>query len=308
MSFFHYLTIGRFEFVEEEAPPNLTQRVLDHFTPGGLKRLGRAFHIIEPFKRKEIKEIEEEVQRRFGLELDLGEYLREDGLLQIMYLDHAGFESFAEHVALVASERFGAIACDRGHVYGPAKIKEMSQALIVRDIERKRLAQIDNGAERIREIIKAVQRPIEDPKWIAIGFARQAAQRAQTGAIPELINSLRHPNKFVRMFAGCALRDIGEPAKEAIPVIMNLLKDPDFEIDSTAVEALGTMGTEAESCLLLALEHKDSFISYTAIGALGNLGVLSESGLSKLRKIAKQRTEDGKAARESLAKISGSMS
>ena len=109
-------------------------------------------------------------------------------------------------------------------------------------------------------------------------------------------------------FPGCALGDIGAPAKKAIPVITNLLKDPDIEIDFSAVEALGTMGTEAESALLLALEHKDSFIRYTAIEALGNLGGLSDMGLSKLRKIAKQKTEDGKAAREALAKISGSIS
>ena len=308
MSLFHYLTIGRFEFVEEEAPPDLVQRVFDHFTPGGLTRLGRAARIIEPFKREEIREIEEEVKRRFGLELNLVEYLREDGLLQIMYMAHAAFESFAEHVALVASERFGAIATDRGHVYEPAKIKEMSDRLLIRDAERTRLAQIEDGPERIREINKAVQRPFEDPKWIAIGFARQMAQGAPAGAVTELINSLRHPNRIVRIFAGCALGDIGEPAKKAIPVITNLLKDPDIEIDFSTVEALGTMGTEAESALLLALEHKDSFIRYKAIEALGNLGGLSEKGLSMLREIATQSTEDGKSAREALAKISGSIS
>ncbi|MDR4506565.1 MAG: HEAT repeat domain-containing protein [Candidatus Scalindua sp.] len=308
MSLFHYLTIGRFEFVEEEAPPNLTQRVLDHFTPGGLKRLDRALRIIEPFKREEIREIEEEVQRRFGLELNLVEYLSEDGLLQIMYMAHGSFESFAEHVALVASERFGAIASDRGRVFEPAKIKEMSQGLITRDVERKRLTKIEDGAERIREIIKAVQRPTADPKWIAIGFAREAADGASTGAIPELINSLQHPNKFVRIFAGCALGDIDEPAKEAIPVITNLLKDPDIEIDSSAIDALGTMGTDAESALLLALGHKDSFICYSAIKALGNLAGLSENGLSMLREIATQSSEYGKAARESLDKISGTIS
>ena len=205
MSLFHYLTIGRFEFVEEEAPPDLVQRVLDHFTPGGLTRLGRAARIIEPFKREEIREIEEEVKRRFGLELNLGEYLREDGLLQIMYMAHAGFESFAEHVALVA---LGTLRChrasDRGRVYEPAKIKEMSQGLIIRDLERKRLAQIEDGAERIREIIKAVQRPTEDPKWIDIAFAQQAAVGASTGAITELINSLRHPNRIVRISRMCS--------------------------------------------------------------------------------------------------------
>ena len=151
MCLFHYLTIGRFEFVEEEAPPDLVQRVLDHFTPGGLTRLGRAARIIEPFKREEIREIEEEVKRRFGLELNLGEYLREDGLLQIMYMAHAAFESFAEHVALVVSERFGTIASDRGRVYEPAKIKEMSQGLIIRVLSVKDLPKsrmVLNGFEK----------------------------------------------------------------------------------------------------------------------------------------------------------------
>jgi len=159
MSLIHYLTIGRFEFTEEEPPFNLMQRVVDHFIVDGLKQLHRSYKVIKPFSMMEIFELEEEMAERFGLELNLRQYLTEDGLLKIVYQEmFFWFESFAEHVALIASERFGAIASDGGHVFEPEKIKEMSDRLLIQKAERARLFQIEDGAESIRDIIKAYKR------------------------------------------------------------------------------------------------------------------------------------------------------
>lgn len=305
MSWIHYLTIGRFEFLEEEREPNLVQRVLDHFTPGGLTRLGRDARVLAPFSLSEIAKIEKEVQLRFGLNLNLGEHLTEEGLLRIQYLGGGAFGSYAEHVAPVAYDLFGAIASDRGHAYSPAEIEKMSLSLLLRDSELERISGIEDGAERVKSIVAAMQRAVDDPELIHLAFALMAMRGASDSAILELISTLRHSSLDVKEFAALALGGFGERAKQAIPALVDVIGNSKSLVAYFAVESLGTIGKAAEPALLNALQHHDSSVRSHAIDALGKLGDLSESGRAMLREIGKHNDEIAIAAlaRATLRKL-----
>jgi len=82
---------------------------------------------------------------------------------------------------------------------------------------------------------------------------------------------LNHPNKYVRISAIWALKDLG--AKEAIPDIVPLLKDQDENIRGRVVEALSKLGAkEAIPDIVPLLKDSDEVVRCSAVDALKELG------------------------------------
>jgi HEAT repeat protein len=64
-------------------------------------------------------------------------------------------------------------------------------------------------------------------------------------AVPGLIKSLKDPSADARWYAVYALHGIGKPAKEALPALRRLQKDPDEGVRDLAAQAIAQI--EAKS-------------------------------------------------------------
>src|SRR5579872_591868 len=166
MSFVHYLTVGRFGFTERSVPPNLMERVVAHFVPDGLRQLGGETSFIVPWDEGELRELEEAVMFRYGLELNLSDYRTPDGLLSIQY---TGVETHvAFPVARVAGELFGASAGERGQLYDAAYVEKAAERDASENKERKRVAAIPNGQQRLQAVVDALHAGAQFlPPWLA---------------------------------------------------------------------------------------------------------------------------------------------
>ena len=69
-------------------------------------------------------------------------------------------------------------------------------------------------------------------------------------AVPVLIDALKDENIYVRRRAALVLVKIGPEAKAAVPALIDALKDKDKDVRSNAAEALGEINTpEARKAL-----------------------------------------------------------
>jgi serine/threonine protein kinase len=96
-------------------------------------------------------------------------------------------------------------------------------------------------------------------------------------AIPQLIQALKDsdPEGRVHWYILIAIGEIGVLAKEAIPVLIEKLKDPQLGIKAWALYALGRMGDlakEAESAILEILNPQESNVFIAGIEALDSIG------------------------------------
>ena len=150
---------------------------------------------------------------------------------------------------MIAHELFGAVAGERGQLWKPATLKTMSDRCAVQNAERKRIWNIENAADRVCEIIGALQRPEGDPRRISVGFGVDAVANDDATALPELIGALAVSDGAVRSFAAYSLHRRGEAAAEAIPALVACVRDPQSRDAYVAVHALSAMGTTASEGL-----------------------------------------------------------
>jgi HEAT repeat protein len=113
-----------------------------------------------------------------------------------------------------------------------------------------------------------------------------AVAEAGVDAVPGLIQALK--DERATYWACLILRDIGPPAKEAVPALADLLKSPQPEIRREAALALGAMreeGTPAIAQLAALLNDKDAQEAATL--ALGQIGRFPWTAESQIRANAK---------------------
>ncbi len=136
------------------------------------------------------------------------------------------------------------------------------------------------------------------------GFGPEAAE-----AVPELIRSLRDPDRRVRWFAAEALCLIGPEAKAAVPALIEAFRSPDVALGDTgkdgeeiadapirlmAAMALGKIGPDAGAAipeLIAALAGPDSRVRSEAAQALGQIGPAARDALPHLIRFAARETE-----------------
>jgi len=301
VSLVHYLTIGRFGFREDSLPPNLVDRVVAHFVPGGLQQLGRDTSFVVPFSDGELVELEDEVRRRFDVEVSLKGYLTEDGLLCIQY---TGVRvEIAEHVAVVAHDLFGAVAGERGEICDPVHLQRRSEECALQNAERKRLLSIKDGRERIRAVIHNLEGAKGGSPRIPVWIANATVKDVARDHVDELVLALKSKHEAVLTFAGFTLAELGRAAVKAIPGLTEVVRDPTSPGAFAAVRALEAMGSEAEEGLVIALNHPGASVAWTAICALSRLGRVSNATRARLGEVAAGQGEHSEAARKALAKL-----
>jgi HEAT repeat protein len=89
-------------------------------------------------------------------------------------------------------------------------------------------------------------------------------------AVPDLIETLKHPDEDVRWKAAIALGEIGDP--RAVDPLIGLLRDDDRFVKGRAAYALGKIGGPAVDPLICALREGDGSLRWGAAIALGGIG------------------------------------
>ena len=67
--------------------------------------------------------------------------------------------------------------------------------------------------------------------------------------MPGLIRTLTDPDPIVRGAAALALRDLGDPARAALPALAAALRDPEVAVRMTAADAIARQGRAAIAVL-----------------------------------------------------------
>jgi HEAT repeat protein len=80
-------------------------------------------------------------------------------------------------------------------------------------------------------------------------WAGKHLQRIGQEAVPALIQELKNKNQNVRINAAYALCTMGSQAKTAVPILIEALNDKNYEVRVAAVISLGRFGKEAKSAI-----------------------------------------------------------
>ncbi len=114
----------------------------------------------------------------------------------------------------------------------------------------------------------------------------QALAEVGEAAVPRLIKAL--DNDEVAYWSCIVLRDIGPAAKDAVPALIEKLKDPREEIRMQAVLALGAIGDAALPAVpQIATVLEDEYVAPTATFVLGQLNAIPADAEPIIRSNAK---------------------
>jgi HEAT repeat protein len=108
--------------------------------------------------------------------------------------------------------------------------------------------------------------------------------KAQT-AIPILIELLKDPDAFVRLDAAYALGFIGPEAHSAVPLLLTLLKDGEAMVRNNAAYALGLIRADADRVvpeLVKLIRDRDPRVRFNAAEAIGRFGQAAVPALNKV--------------------------
>lgn len=121
--------------------------------------------------------------------------------------------------------------------------------------------------------------------------AREAIDTLGASAVPVLLEALREgKDPVVREFAAFAVGRIGEPAVEAVPLLIQRARDENFlviEAAETALSLLGSNSPRALKMMVESLESPDPFVRKTAAAQLGPVGAGAKGALGALEKLLK---------------------
>ncbi|HID08178.1 MAG TPA: HEAT repeat domain-containing protein [Armatimonadetes bacterium] len=133
---------------------------------------------------------------------------------------------------------------------------------------------------------------------------------AKIGSNPQehilfLIDALEDTNKEVIEAVAYALGEIGPPAKQAVPTLIEALSNEDWMLRATIIRCLGRIGdSSVVSVLIKALKDKNVNVRSSALYALGDIGPAAKQAIPAVRE-AVHDTDDlvMLAAHCALAKI-----
>lgn len=128
-------------------------------------------------------------------------------------------------------------------------------------------------------------------------FVRNAAASAIVDlgdrVVSGLKNALIHPQSVVRCKACSIAGELGTPAVELLPVLVERLKDEDELVVRLATEALGKIGTDSEEveAKLEQLLHADSIaVRADAMSALARFGPRAATAISRVCELLKDNS------------------
>lgn len=138
-----------------------------------------------------------------------------------------------------------------------------------------------------------------------VGTVVHALSAIGPAAVPELCKALMKKDPLQREFAADALSQIGPEASQAVPLLLNLLKDERPGVQAWAAIALGKIARKPEAIPLLieTLAHSDTEYRRRAAEALGVIGSAAREALPRLREVREK--EQDEAARKAMAEAIG---
>ncbi len=138
--------------------------------------------------------------------------------------------------------------------------------------------------QRVQLYIKNLDLPVADDRKHAAVTLGQIGPAAKD-AVPHLVELLKDPDALVRRAAAGALGMIGAAAKDAVPHLIDLLKDSDTDVRRAAAGALGMIGPAAKDAvphLVDLLKDPDADVRRAAAGALGGIGAAAKDAIAHL--------------------------
>lgn len=150
---------------------------------------------------------------------------------------------------------------------GPAAIPALVKAL------KEGAPQVRQRAARALEIMGPKAEPAISPLIEAFkdkdvqAVAYTALGKIGPAAVPFLLQSLKDPDKKIRLNTIFALSSMGPGAQDAVGALIGILNDKDLEIRGVASNALGFIGPAAVPSLIEALKDKDPVVREGAAGA-----------------------------------------
>jgi HEAT repeat protein len=194
----------------------------------------------------------------------------------------------------------------------------------------------DHGSEAVPALVRALARTEPTVREGAI-LALSYVDPKPIEAIPKLVGALKDPEPNVRAAAARAIGRIGTEmpgvaqqlipslhdkvpevreaaaeslcwmhCKDAIPVLISLLRDEGFHVRAAAAKALGRQGPGAKEAVpgLISALHDEPYICGRAALALGAIGPDAREAVPALIEIAKKcKGENSLYATDALGKI-----
>jgi len=145
---------------------------------------------------------------------------------------------------------------------------------------------------------------VESNKPSSAEYAFQALIACGSKAVPVLTKTLASKDENIRVQGAQALQSIGAEAKSAIPDLVRAFKsDPEENVRSSAIFALGGIGKDAVPALIAALQDPDPIIRRGATSALKGIGKDAKDAIPALVLVLK--TDKDASVRSSAASALG---
>jgi HEAT repeat protein len=120
-------------------------------------------------------------------------------------------------------------------------------------------------------------------------WALRAIGHGDERIIMALAKGPLQPRRFEQQYTVLyeAIPDFGPKAKAAIPLLKQVLKDPNPQVRYHVVRTLGRLGAKGAVPVAEALQDKDSFVRRAAVEGLEDLGRDAQEALPILKKVLK---------------------
>jgi len=117
-------------------------------------------------------------------------------------------------------------------------------------------------------VLRGAAEPVETTEEPILTHAAYALSAIGQASVPTLTSVLRDDAAWwVRATAADILGDIGKPATEAVPALIQALDDPSEWVRRNSVNALGTIG-EGTEALIAASKDDHPLVRCNAVNAL----------------------------------------
>ena len=129
------------------------------------------------------------------------------------------------------------------------------------------------------DVLRQTAEPAEITDEPILTHAAYALSAIDATAVPALISVLNDDAAWwVRATAADTLGDIGTPAAEAVPALIQALDDSSEWVRRNAVNALGTIGEDMDA-LIVAVEDDHPLVRSNAVNALARMCKGADSGV-----------------------------
>jgi tetratricopeptide (TPR) repeat protein len=234
---------------------------------GHYDRYARPRRNLEPPIRRamcadELAAIERQVEADTGRAIDLGRYLRAEGVLRLVYTTSDPFPRFAWYVARAAHVLFGTITVEKGDVYSPRAVDAAAEA----PARVARLTSIADPRERVLE----AARNVEDES-IGFSYAIDVLDRDDPRTTEALLGVLRDRAVVRRQWA-CWCLDRAPPVlvPKVVAALDAALDDDHSLVRRAAIQALRRFPSAVPS-LERAVRRENAFEREPAIEGIVRL-------------------------------------